>query len=75
MIEEYIRLTNIAFKADSSTPLVFLLDEVQHLGKLTDRQSTFSSQERYHTQLSLLLTQLAVPQSPVCIATGTDNIY
>ena len=45
---------------------MFLLDEVELLGELTDRQST---NKIYH----MLLTQLAVPQSPVCIATGTDN--
>ena len=76
MIDEYMRLTNLAFEVplDSSrytTPPVFLFDEVQILCKETDLVSNFY--QNYHTFLSLLLTKLSVKQKPVCICAGTNN--
>ena len=74
MINEYIRLTNIAFNVDCKSPPVFLLDEVQGLCKPTKVQSKFQgNQIIYHSYLSLLLTQLAGKHKPVCICTGTNN--
>ena len=74
MIDEYIRLTNIAFETKSDVPPIFLLDEVQSLNKTTERPSSYSCDPpKFHSQLSLLLTQLAVKQYPICICTGTDN--
>ena len=75
MIDEYIRLTNIAFNSNSQVPPVFLLDEIQGLSKTTNRASTYDRDNvnRYHTLLSLLLTQLAGKHKPICICTGTDD--
>ena len=74
MIEEYIRLTNIAFHVDCDSPPVFLLDEIQGLCKPTTVQSKFQeNQIIYHSFLSLLLTQLAGKHKPICICTGTNN--
>ena len=74
MINEYIRLTNIAFHVDCKSPPVFLLDEIQGLCKPTTVQSKFQgNQIVYHSYLSLLLTQLAGKHKPVCICTGTNN--
>jgi hypothetical protein len=54
MISEYIRLTNIAFDADSKTPPVFLLDEIQVLCKDTTVKSNFKGNEvtAHHSYLS-----------------------
>lgn len=74
MIDEYIRLTNIAFKVDCVAPPVFLLDEIQGLCKPTTIQSRFQMNEiTNHSFLSLLLTQLAGKHKPVCICTGTNS--
>jgi hypothetical protein len=75
MMTEYIRLTNIAFKTQSDSPPVFLLDEIQGLCKTTKVQSTFNANNVIvcHSFLSLLLTQLAGKHKPVCICTGTNN--
>jgi hypothetical protein len=73
MMTEYIRLTNIAFKAQCDSPPVFLLDEIQGLCKPTKVPSTFSANNLIvcHSFLSLLLSQLAGKHKPVCICTGT----
>ena len=74
MIDEYIRLTNIAFKVDCVAPPVFLLDEIQGLCKPTTTQSRFQMNETTnHSFLSLLLTQLAGKHKPVCICAGTNS--
>ena len=74
MINEYIRLTNIAFNGICQSPPVFLLDEIQGLCKPTTVQSKLQeNQIIYHTFLSLLLTQLAGKHKPICICTGTNN--
>jgi hypothetical protein len=75
MIDEYIRLTNIAFGLADNTPPVFLLDEIQKLCRPTNVESSFSRDEKSqkHSQLSLLLTQLAGKLKPVCICTGTNS--
>jgi hypothetical protein len=74
MMDEYIRLTNIAFGADSKVPPVFLLDEIQSLCEPTTVKSKFEDDGIvYHSFLSLLLTQLAGRHKPICIATGTNN--
>jgi hypothetical protein len=76
MMDEYIRLTNIAFFGQQQdkyciAPPVFLLDEVQVLCRDAEFESTMPSKK--HTILSLLLTQLAGTHWPVCICTGTNN--
>ena len=71
MITEYIRLTNIAFSVNCEVPPVFLLDEIQQLCVTTTEPSTYDS--RFHTLLSLLLTQLAGQYNSLCICTGTNN--
>jgi hypothetical protein len=74
MMDEYIRLTNIAFGVNCSSPPVFLLDEIQGLCKPTTIQSKFKDdQVVYHSFLSFLLTQLAGRHKPVCICTGTNS--
>jgi hypothetical protein len=75
MMDEYIRLTNLAFGVNCSSPPVFLLDEIQGLCKPTTVQSKLmlGGQVVYHSFLSLLLTQLADKHKPVCICTGTNN--
>ncbi|KAI8906686.1 hypothetical protein EDD86DRAFT_270967 [Gorgonomyces haynaldii] len=74
MMDEYIRLTNIAFGVKSNAPPVFLLDEVQGLCLSTAIQSKFdNNQVVNHTYLSYLLTQLAGKHKPVCICTGTNS--
>ena len=74
MMEEYIRLTNIAFGTANDAPPVFLLDEVQFLRNTTDIISGFGEvKPNMHTRLSLLLTQLAGKLKPVCICTGTNS--
>ena len=70
MIDEYIRLTNIAFKSSCSTPPVFLFDEVQTICYTTDEKS--SHNEKIHTGLSLVLTALG-SKRPICICTGTND--
>ena len=77
MIKEYMRLTNLAFNVEPDTdrskaPPVFLLDEVQSLCEPTNVKSK-AAPYNYHTQLSLLLTELAVNDKPICICTGTSN--
>jgi hypothetical protein len=75
MIDEYIRLTNIAFGTTHNTPPVFLLDEIQKLCRPTNVESLFESdgKSKKHSQLSLLLTQLVGKLKPICICTGTNN--
>jgi hypothetical protein len=75
LMMEYIRLTNIAFGIDEITPPVFLLDEIQKLCRPTNVESSFSRDgtSQMHSQLSLLLTQLAGKLKPVCICTGTNS--
>jgi hypothetical protein len=74
MMDEYIRLTDIAFRVKCRSPPVFLLDEIQGLLKPTTVQSMYKNGEVvYHTFLSLLLTQLAGLHKPVCICTGTNS--
>ena len=75
MIDEYIRLTNMAFGIKEITPPVFLLDEIQKLCCPTNVESSFSRDgiSQKHSQLSLLLTQLAGKLKPVCICTGTNS--
>ncbi|KAJ3375591.1 hypothetical protein HDU92_000682, partial [Lobulomyces angularis] len=73
---EYIRLTNLAFGINSNVAPVFLLDEIQTLAFTSTRVvSTISSKgvSTYHTQLTLLLTQLAGKHRPLCICSGTNN--
>ncbi|KAJ2989494.1 hypothetical protein HDV02_004970 [Globomyces sp. JEL0801] len=76
MMDEYIRLTNLAFKVNCSSPPVFLLDEIQGLLKPTTVQSMYKDDQVVnHSFLSLLLTQLAVKYKPVCICgTNSGNI-
>jgi hypothetical protein len=74
MMDEYIRLTNLAFGVNCSSPPVFLLDEIQGLLQQTTVKSKFKDdQVVYHSFLSLLLTQLAGKYKPVCICTGTNS--
>ena len=71
MIEEYIRLTNIAFNVECSTPPVFLLDDIQMVCKRSKVHSRVDN--RRSSFLSLLLTELAGKINPVCTCTGTNN--
>lgn len=72
IIDEYIRLTNIAFDVNYDFPPVFLLDEVGMLAAAkTNRISKFDGSR--HTWLSLLLTQLEGKRRPLSISTGTNN--
>jgi hypothetical protein len=76
MMDEYIRLTNIAFGVECDAPPVFLLDEIQSLCKPTSIQSKLRNDDNgivCHSFLSLLLTQLAGRYNPVCICTGTNS--
>jgi hypothetical protein len=74
MIDEYIRLTNIAFNVDSKMPPVFLLDEVQILCKPSNVLTSPAQNEIvYHSFLSLLLNQLSGLHRPVCICAGTNS--
>ena len=74
MMDEYIRLTNIAFGVECTAPPVFLLDEIQGLCYPTTVRSRFKeNRDVYHTFLSLLITQLAGNHKPVCICTVTNN--
>ena len=80
MMDEYIRLTNIAFSVPSHTnrskaPPVFLLDEIQTICHSTSIRSKRNSDgsDKMHTFLSLLLTQLAGKHNPICICTGTND--
>ena len=74
MMDEHIRLTNIAFGVNCRSPPVFLLDEIQGLMEQTTVKSSFKGdQVVYHSFLSLLLLQLAVRHKPVCICTGTNS--
>jgi len=75
MMKEYIRLTNIAFGTKNDAPPVFLLDEIQKLCDPTNVKSVWKigGTSQMHSQLSLLLTQLAGNLKPVCICTGTNS--
>ena len=79
MMDEYIRLTNIAFAIPSTvdcfkTPPVFLLDEVQNIcTPTTIRSKQNCDSVKMHTLLSFLLTELAGRHRPICICTGTNN--
>jgi hypothetical protein len=57
MIEEYMRLTNIAFKVDCKIPPIFLFDEIQELKK----------------SLSILLSSMSQEYKPICICSGLDH--
>jgi hypothetical protein len=72
MIDEYIRLTNIAFGTTHDAPPVFLLDGIHRLTSETNVQSSFKEDgtPQMHSPLSLLLTQLAGKFKPVCICSG-----
>jgi hypothetical protein len=74
-IDEYIRLTNMAFGTTCDAPPVFLLDEIQTLCRPTHVASSFNKDgtSQMHSQLSLLLTQLAGKLKPICICTGTNS--
>jgi hypothetical protein len=74
MMREYIRLTNLAFGIEDNTAPVFLLDEIQKLSVPTNIEASMLWDETYqmHSQLSLLLIQLAGRLKPVCICAGTD---
>ncbi|KAI9314000.1 hypothetical protein BDR26DRAFT_887438 [Obelidium mucronatum] len=82
MMLEYVRLTNLAFNIRSHALPVFCLDEIQSLASLTtdimskpvesdNHTSAAKKSKIYHSQLSLLLTQLAVSK-PICICAGTN---
>jgi hypothetical protein len=71
MMDEYIRLTNLAFKMSVDAPPVFLLDEVQLVCTETEIRSK-TNKETHHTLLTLILTELAVDLEPICICTGTN---
>ena len=74
MMDEYIRLTNLAFGVTCFSPPVFLLDEIQVLCEPTSVKSKLQNDHVvYHTYLSLLLAQLASTHKPVCICTGTNS--
>jgi hypothetical protein len=79
MMDEYMRLTNIAFSVDPDSemykaPPVFLFDEVQWICGSADTISMFDkSNPRSHTLLSLMLTKLSTRHRPICICTGTNN--
>jgi hypothetical protein len=75
MMDEYIRLTNIAFGVNCMSPPVFLLDEIQGLCKPTTIQSMLkgNGNQVNHSFLSFLLTQLAGKHKPVCICVGTNS--
>jgi hypothetical protein len=74
MMDEHIRLPNLAFGVNCSSPPVFLHDEIQGLLKQTTVKSNFKDgQVVYHSFLSLLLTQLAGKYKPVCICTETNS--
>ena len=79
MMDEYIRLTNMAFSVGPdtdmhNTPPVFLFDEVQKLCVPTDNISIYdSSASRYHTLLTLILINISTKHQPICICTGTNN--
>jgi hypothetical protein len=75
MIDEYIRLTNIAFGTTYDAPPVFLLDEIQNLCHPTNIISSYlrDGTPQMLSHLTLLLNQLAGKLKPVCICTGTNN--
>jgi hypothetical protein len=73
MIDEYMRLTNIAFRVDCDIPPVFLLNGVERLANIRTRRVASSDGTSYDTRLSLLLTQLAGRHNPLCILAGTDD--
>lgn len=72
VIDEYIRLTNIAFGVKCEVPPVFLLDEIQIICKDAGIKSTAYSNLN-HTFLSLLLSELAGKHMPICVCTGTND--
>ncbi|KAJ3223418.1 hypothetical protein HDU78_011321 [Chytriomyces hyalinus] len=71
MIDEYVRLTNLAFGVSSGAPLVFLFDEVQRLCAPTNIEANHRQDK--HTELSLLLTRLGCQQRPICLCAGTSD--
>jgi hypothetical protein len=76
LVQEYIRLTNIAFQVECMEPPVFLLDEVQELCQETTIKSKTASTKHlkvYHTFLSILFTDLAIDEQPICICAGTSD--
>ncbi|TPX54760.1 hypothetical protein CcCBS67573_g09539 [Chytriomyces confervae] len=70
MIDEYVRLTNLAFGVSSGAPLVFLFDEVQRLCSPTNVEANHRQDK--HTELSLLLIRLALAR-PICLCAGTSD--
>ncbi|KAJ3381078.1 hypothetical protein HDU80_001933 [Chytriomyces hyalinus] len=70
MIDEYVRLTNLAFGVSSGAPLVFLFDEVQLLCAPTNVEANHRQDK--DTELSLLLTRLALPR-PICLCAGSSD--
>jgi hypothetical protein len=56
--EEMVRITNLAFKQNSSVPPVFLIDNIHNLAQIETRIPS-KMKGLYHTLLSLIVTQLA----------------
>ncbi|KAI3658578.1 hypothetical protein MP638_002822 [Amoeboaphelidium occidentale] len=74
MIDEYMRLTNIAFRVDYDFPPVILLNGVERFANV--RTNRISKPDgSYHTRLSLLLTQLAGRHKPQSISAVKKNGY
>jgi hypothetical protein len=76
MIEEYMRLTNLAFNRKVDVPPVFLLDEIQKLCVDTEEVSMLRIGDslKHHTLLTLLLTRLSFgDRKPICICAGTND--
>ena len=68
--DEFIRLTNIAFGAQSSVKPVFLLDGIQGIARIKSNVPLSKSTNGRHTILSLLLQDLVEYHAP-CIVAGT----
>ncbi|KAI3659777.1 hypothetical protein MP638_000906 [Amoeboaphelidium occidentale] len=72
MMDEYMRLTNIAFRGDCDVPPVFLLKGVERIANI--RNNNIAGPDGTDlTMLSLLLERLAGRHNPICISTGIDD--
>jgi hypothetical protein len=70
MMDEYIRLTNIAFNTSCDIPPVFLFDEIQ---EILDSTTKKSMDGHYYTVFSTLLASLSRKYQPLCICSGINH--
>jgi hypothetical protein len=75
MIDEYIRLTNLAFKTTTMAPPVFLLDNVRNFCYSRPLKNPGQDEEVKDAPLSMILRNLSQSKlQPICICAGSNHV-